>query len=100
MTLAEIPPAAWAALTAVIGVVGGWLAKRGPNRADAAATLTNAGVALVNELQEQNGLLRTEIHSLRTENQKLRDEVKDLRVQVDRLQRSIDRFGPVELEED
>lgn len=93
MTLQEIPTAAWTAVVGVVGLIGGWIAKRGPNRADAAATLTNAGVALVNELQEQNELLRVEIGDLKTENRKLRSEVSDLRVQVDRLQRSIDQLG-------
>lgn len=92
MTLQEIPTAAWTAVVGAVGLIGGWIAKRGPNRADAAATLTNAGVALVNELQEQNELLRVEIGDLKTENRKLRSEVVDLRIQVDRLQRSIDRF--------
>lgn len=88
----DIPTAAWTALVGVVGLIGGWIAKRGPDRADAASKLTNAGVALVNELQEQNGLLRDEITALKTENRKLRGEVSDLRVQVDRLQRSIDRM--------
>lgn len=92
MTLQDIPASAWTALVGAVGLIGGWIAKRGPNRADAAATLTNAGVALVNELQEQNELLRNEIGDLKHENRKLRKEVTDLRIQVDRLQFSIDRF--------
>lgn len=96
MTLQDIPTAAWTAVVGVLGLVGGWVAKAGPNRADAAATLTNAGVALVNELQEQNELLRAEIGDLKTENRKLRAEVSDLRVQVDRLQSSIDQLRGVD----
>jgi uncharacterized protein YlxW (UPF0749 family) len=96
MTLQDIPAAAWTAIVGAIGLIGGWIAKAGPNRADAAATLTNAGVALVNELQEQNELLRVEIGDLKTENRKLRSEVSDLRVQVDRLQTSIDQLRAVD----
>lgn len=91
-SLQDVPIGAWTAVVAIVGAAGGWVAKRGPNRADAAATLTNAGVALVNELQEQNVMLRDEIGDLKAENRKLCSEVVDLRVQVNRLQRSIDRF--------
>lgn len=96
MSLQDVPAAAWTALVGALGLIGGWIVKAGPNRADAAATLTNAGVALVNELQEQNELLRVEIGDLKTENRKLRAEVSDLRVQVDRLQRSIDSLGSID----
>lgn len=92
-SLQDVPLGAWTAIVAVVGAVGGWIAKRGPNRADAAATLTNAGVALVNELQEQNMMLRDEIGELRAENRSLHSKVSDLKRQVDRLQSSIDRLA-------
>lgn len=93
MTLQDVPAAAWAALAAVVGSAGTFVARRKPDRADAASQLTTASVALINELQEQNQLLRDEVVALKGENHKLRVEVRDLKVQVDRLQASIDKLG-------
>lgn len=90
----QLHPAVWPAIAAVIGALLTWLAQRDVSRADAAAKLSNASVALVNELQEQNAALQNEISLLREENRKLRREVRDLTVQVDRLQTSIDRLAP------
>lgn len=100
--LEDLPPAAWGAVVTALGLILAALARWGPDRAGAAAVVTNAGVALINELQEQNALLKTEIAEFRTENNKLRSiedenrtlrsEVTDLRNQVRALQLSIDQL--------
>ena len=66
----DIPAAAWSAAVGLVGLVLGFVAKRGPDRADIAVKLNDSALAIVNELQEEVGR-----HSQRIEG--LEREVRD-----------------------
>lgn len=67
------PPQVWAFFIAVVGAGSGWAGKKSNNRADAAATLTDGALKIVQELQEELALIRTRMARLEAEQRHERD---------------------------
>ena len=67
------PPQVWASLVAFSGVVAGWLGRKSNNRADAAAVLTDEALKIVQELQEELGILRMRMAALEGEQRRERE---------------------------
>lgn len=65
--MVDISPSAWAAITAAVGTLIGFLGSRPKNRADAAAALTASAITIVNELQDEVARHRDRIESLELE---------------------------------
>ena len=73
------PPQVWAALVALAGTLAGWLGKKSNNRADAASTLTDGALRIVQELQEELRDLRARTAALERE-QRVEREWCDMRI--------------------
>jgi len=89
----DFPPQLWAAITAAVGTLLGFVSARPRNRADVASALTSSAIDIVNELQEelkiQRGLskrLAEEIESCELKYKVLIGEMERLRVRLDHLE--------------
>ena len=58
--MSEWPPQLWAALVAFAGTIAGIIGRHTNSRADAAATLTDGALRVVQELQEEVTRLRSD----------------------------------------
>ncbi len=63
----SIPPAAWAAVTAAVGGIAGWLSTRGKNEADIAAVHAETSITLLHEMQDENKRLRARLEAVEAE---------------------------------
>ena len=61
------PIQVWAAITAAVGGIAGFLGNRSGNRADAAATLTDGALRIVQELQDENARIRERLPAIEEE---------------------------------
>lgn len=79
----SIPPAAWAAIAAVVSGIVGVISGRGGNRADAASQLTGAAVQIINELQEELAQVRVRLEAVEAEVIDCERRYDELKAQVD-----------------
>jgi len=78
-----LPPAAAVVLVALVGNIGGWFLLRSQlnkNRANAAGTLTDSAVKMLQEYRQRQDELEADVRELRA-------EMGDIRLQVKRLER-------------
>jgi|GEM_PF-4516199 len=79
----SIPPAAWAAVAALVSGVVGVLSGRGTNKADAASQLTGAAVQIINELQEELAQVRLRLEAIEAEVVDCERRYDELKAQFD-----------------
>lgn len=63
----SIPPAAWAAVTAAVGGLVGWLSTRGKNEADVSSVLAETSISLLNELRAEDKRMRERLELVEAE---------------------------------
>ena len=78
-----IPASAWAALTAVIGGVIGWITTRSRNKADAAGRLTESAMAFVNEMQEEIHRLQYRLEHVESDNHDKAERLRKVEAEIE-----------------
>lgn len=89
MNLQDVPAAAWAAIAAILGSVGTFVARRGPDRMAMAATLNERAMAMFDELQEEVTRHSRRIETLEAEVKDCEDRYANLQHAYTELRRSI-----------
>jgi hypothetical protein len=89
----ELPPSAWAALTAIVGAFAGWLTTRSKNEADATAVMSETFIEWTAELRDETTRTRQRLAEVEAENELIRERLVQVEREVVDCENRYDRLA-------